>query len=401
MARAFPYNEAFGFLVHVPRKGLSKMNVRRVVAACAVVVLAAASVIVTAQGTPPGAPSNLNFQVNGSNVWLNWISSPGLVEDRTNPAAGFYRLEAASGPGAPAFFTWDSSQNVDPNKMPHMLAAVGPIGAPAGTYYVRVRGINGGVAGPVSNEIVVPVTGGCQAPGAPTDFTAITRGSTVYLAWNPGNGGLPTSYLVHASFESNGPVIAALGTSTPYLNVGGVPNGTYYVRVYASTACGTSAASNEIVVTAPNGAAAVRTPNAASGKLPWFYVRDLVIAAGQEAASLGLMNGAVSCPTRSGWPDSEIEARKVQRNPYIDHVVARLRQFDPRFGYNAKPTRSQYNAIVAGDEIAYHWGSDAPEGSPNVYLIDTFGGHCTFGRESVDFRPFSNEYGRWTAAGAF
>jgi hypothetical protein len=107
----------------------------------------------------------------------------------------------------------------------------------------------------------------------------------------------------------------------------------------------------------------------------------------------------VSCPSRPGYSDSDIEARKTQRNGYIDFVVARLRQFDQRFGYNAKPTRA--NAIVAGDEIAYHYGSDAPEGSPNVYLFDTLGGHCTFGQETVDFRPFSNEYGKWTAAGAF
>ena len=130
-------------------------------------------------------------------------------------------------------------------------------------------------------------------------------------------------------------------------------------------------------------------------------MRDLVLQVGAEARNQGRLDGAVSCPTRPGFPDSEIERRKMQRNAYIDYMVARLRQFDPRFGYNAKPTRPQYNAIVAGDEIAYHWGSDAPEGSPNVYLIDTLGGHCTFGRETVDFRPFFDEYGRWTAAGAF
>jgi len=114
---------------------------------------------------------------------------------------------------------------------------------------------------------------------------------------------------------------------------------------------------------------------------------------------MGLMTGSVSCPVRPGYPTDDIEARKTQRNQYIDWVVARLRQFDQRFGYNAKPTRSF--AQIAGDEIAYHWGSDAPEGSPNVYLFDTLGGHCTFGRETVDFRPFFDEYGRWTAAGAF
>ena len=359
--------------------------------AAAVATLALVGTGLMAQSGMPGAPSNLVYQVDGRTVFLNWISSPGAVD--------FYRLEAGGTPGT-TFFTWDSSTLVDPSKLPQLLSAFGTGGVGNGQYYVRVRGVNGAGVGAPSNEVVVPVTGACQPPAAPPDFTAITRGSTVYMAWNMGSGGLPTSYVVHASFSPGGPVIAALGTSVNYLNVGGVPTGTYYVRVYAANACGASPYSDEIVVNAPSNSP-VRTPNAASGRLPWFDVRNLVLAAGQEAASLGYMNGALSCPSRPGWPDSEIEARKVQRNAYIDYVVARLRQFDQRFGYNAKPTRSQYNAIVAGDEIAYHWGNDAPEGSPNVYLIDTLGGHCTFGRENPDFRPFFNEYGRWTAAGAF
>ena len=154
----------------------------------------------------------------------------------------------------------------------------------------------------------------------------------------------------------------------------------------------------------------MRTANAPTGRLPWFYVRQLVLQAGATADSR--INGFSSCPQRPGFPwitgaaqnaqEAEIiERQKTQRNPYIDFVVAYLRQFDLRFGYNAKPTRANVNAMIAGDEIAYHWGSDAPEGSPNVYIFDTLVGHCTFSRESVDFRPFFNEYGRWTAAGAF
>ncbi len=365
------------------------MSVRRVVVSCALTLAVAAGVVLTAQVGVPGAPANLVYQVDGRTVYLNWINSSGLLS--------YYRLEAAPAAGAPPFFIWDSHQLVDPLRLPQLLSLFATSGVANGTYYVRVKGVNGAGESVASNEIAVPVTGGCQAPGAPTDFTAITRGTTVFLAWNPGNGGLPTSYTVHASFQQNGPVIAALGTPTPYLNVAAVPTGTYFVRVYASTACGTSAASNEIVVTAPNGAAAVPTPDAPSGRLPWFYVRDLVLAAGSAAG--GRIDASLSCPVRPGFDPGDIEARKTQRNAYIDFVVARLREFDPRFGYNAKPTRT--NAIVAGDEIAYHWGSDAPEGSPNVYLFDTLQGHCTFGREEVTFRPFSNEYGRWTAAGAF
>ena len=61
-------------------------------------------------------------------------------------------------------------------------------------------------------------------------------------------------------------------------------------------------------------------------------------------------------------------------------------------------------SIIAGDEIAYHYGSDAPDGSPNVYLVDVLGGHCTgvsgdADRHNPDYRVFYDEFGRWTLAG--
>lgn len=390
-----------------------------------VALLAGAGVI--AQGGVPGAPGSLTYQVSGSSVWLNWISSPGMTPT-FDPNSSFYRLEAAAGPGQPAFFTWDSSSRGDTpesRKMFYMLTDFATGGVGNGNYYVRMRGVNNGVVGPPSNEILVPVTGGCQAPGAPTDFTAITRGDTVYMGWNDGNGGRPTQYVVHArygSINSGAPVIAALGTNRPaavgtepqtggYLNVSGVPTGVYYVVVYALTPCGVSPPSNEIVITAPNNGPSIRTPNAPTGRMPWFNIRDLVQQIGNEARNLGYLSGTPgvsndSCQARPGYafttdPNNPVlELQKTQRNRYIDYMVSQLRaRFDLRIGYNAKTTRA--NAIIAGDEIAFHWGSDAPEGSPSAYFIDTLGGHCTFGRESVDFRPFFVEYGRYTGAGAF
>jgi hypothetical protein len=377
----------------------------------AAVVSAGAGLI--AQGTAPGAPSNLTYQANGGLVLLNWISSPGMTPT-FEPTSSFYRLEAAYGAGQAPFFTWDSSTRGDTpesRKMFYLLTDFGAGGVAPNTYYVKIRGVNNGIVGPPSNEVAVRVTAGCQVPGAPTDFTGITRGTTVYMGWNDGNGGIPASYVVQARYSSGGPIIASLqtyklagnGTEPPqggYLNVAGVPPGTFYVQVVAANACGTSAPSNEIVVNAPNNGPAGRTPNAASGRLPWFQIRDVVLQVANEARNAGYMDGSRSCPVRPNFDPNDIEARKTQRNAYIDYIVTQLRaRFDQRIGYNRKPTRA--NAIVAGDEIAFHYGSDAPEGSPNAYFIDTLGGHCTFGRESVDYRPFFIEYGRWTGAGVF
>lgn len=389
---------------------MSKVRLSTIAAWALAVCLGSSAAI--AQGPAPGAPGNLTFQVSGNTVWLNWIASTGMTES-FNPSTAFYRVEAGDQPGT-TFFTWDSASQNDPGRMPHLLTAFAAGGIGSGTYYVRVRGVNQGVVGPPSNEVAIPVTGGCQVPSAPTDVTAIMRvGNWLFMGWNPGNGALPTSYVVHAAATPGGAPIAVLGSSTAYLNVNPVPNGTYYVRVYAMTPCGASPASQEITVVSPSNSAA-HTPNATTGRLPWLYIRDVVSMASHEAVSRGLLNGQVSCPQRPGFPwlnypipnptpqEADIvERQKTQRNPYIDFIVAFLRQLDTRFGYNAKPTRANVNSIIAGDEIAYHWGSDAAEGSPNVYLIDVLGGHCTFGRESPDFRPFFTEYGRWTAAGAF
>ena len=126
----------------------------------------------------------------------------------------------------------------------------------------------------------------------------------------------------------------------------------------------------------------------------------------QAATNQGLRNGAVSCPSRPGFPDTNIEARKVNLNAYINFMVDGLRTIDQRYGYNAKTPRtaaygSPLNAIVAGDEFAYHYGADASPGSPNVYLVDVLGGHCTFGSEATVYRTFYEEFGTWTGAGRF
>lgn len=253
-----------------------------------------------------------------------------------------------------------------------------------------------------------------MAPGAPTNFTQIVRGTLGFLAWNPGNGGQATTYTVRASFSPNDPnPPVQLPLNTLYFTLG-IPAGSYYVNVVATNACGVSAPSNEVIVTAPANTPA-RTPDPPAGeRLPMPYVRDLVFQFAGEAIGQGLLNPQVACPTRNAGPyqdaTHELEARKTQTNAYINYIVGRLRQIDTRFGYNAKPTRAWVPSIIAGDEIAYHYGSDAPEGSPNAYAIDVLGGHCTgvgvvpnnnVDRHTPDYRPFFNEFVRWTSAGRF
>jgi hypothetical protein len=357
---------------------------------------------VSARQAAPGAPANLTYLVNNANVQLQWTHSTGTFTH--------YQIEAGPGPGAPPFFVFPTSlfaNPSDPNsKLPQLLSAfsAGPIGG--GTYYVKIRGMNGAVGGAASNEVALPITGACQAPGVPTNFTVITRGTTGFLMWNPGSGGLPSTYIVQASFgpsDTNPPIQIPLGT--PYFTLG-IPGGTFYVKIAAANACGISAPSNEVVITSPSNTAD-RVPDPPAGqRLPQPFVRDIVFALAAQARNLGYLNPQIACPTRPGFAADFVEARKTQRNAYIDYIVSNLRTIDRRFGYNAKPTRAYIPAIIAGDEIAYHYGSDAPEGSPNIYIVDVLGGHCTgilgdADRHTPDYRVFYDEFGRWTAAGAF
>ncbi len=357
-----------------------------------------------ARQAAPTPPTGLKYVVSpGGGVSLQWTHSTGTV---TN-----YVLEAGVVPGAPFLRLPAGSDGLLYGKMPELVPAFTAIGVGSGNFFVRIRGANGAAESAPSNEVEVPIRTGCVAPGAPTNFTQIVRGTQGFLAWNPGNGGQATTYTVRAAFEPNFPNPPIQLPLTALAFTLGIPPGSYYVHIVASNACGTSAPSNELLVTAPANTPA-RTPDPPAGeRLPMPDVRGQVFQFANEAVGQSLLNPDIACPTRSGSFGDEtwaLEARKTQRNRYIDYIVSRLRQIDTRFGYNAKPTRAWVPSIIAGDEIAYHYGSGPSEGSPDAYAIDVLGGHCTGvggisgpNRHTPDYRPFFNEFVRWTGAGAF
>lgn len=367
----------------------------------AAVATVLAGIPLLARQSAPGAPTNLTYTVGpGGALTLQWTHATGTFTH--------YIIEAAAGPGAPAFLVLPTSVYANPtdvrSKLPEKLASFSATGIGAGTYYVRIRAANGALQSAATNEIALPVSAGCRAPAAPTNFTQIVRGNSGWLMWNPGSGGAPTGYIVRASFGPNDPAPPVqLPVTTPYFTLA-IPSGSYYVNVVAVNACGQSSASNELNVIAPFNTPDT-TPDPAPGqRLPQPYVKPTVDALAVQARNLGYLVPQTVCPPRAGTFVDPLEARKVQRNPYIDLIVDGLRQIDKRFGYNAKPTRAFVQAIIAGDEIAYHFGSDTRESSPNVYLVDTLGGHCTGvsgdpDRTTPDYRVFYDEFGLWTSAG--
>jgi hypothetical protein len=153
-----------------------------------------------------------------------------------------YIIEAGSAPGLSnlAYLSTNSTATT---------FSAGGVGA--GSYYVRVRAQNAGGTSNASNEILVVVgSTGCTAPPAPpSSLASSVSGSTVTLTWIAASGA-PSSYVVEAGSSSGAANLANsdLGTTATTYTATGVGAGTYYVRLRARNACGTSAASNEIVV---------------------------------------------------------------------------------------------------------------------------------------------------------
>jgi hypothetical protein len=97
---------------------------------------------------------------------------------------------------------------------------------------------------------------------------------------------------------------------------------------------------------------------------------------------------------------------KYVNSPWQDFIVDRLRQIDPRWGYNGKPTRTAADngglpVVAAGDELAYYYGNGTAQGSVEVYLVDILLGHCG-PSPALTWRVFTGEEpGFWTGAGRF
>ena len=120
-------------------------------------------------------------------------------------------------------------------RLPASTTSVAVPGVGAGTYYLRVAGINQGGPGPASNEatLVMPAGGGCSAPPART-ISPLVFGQYVRLSW----AGVPTAagYVLNyaAAFSGSSPVPANINSVT----VPNAPLGVYQATLTTVFGCG-------------------------------------------------------------------------------------------------------------------------------------------------------------------
>lgn len=178
----------------------------------------------------PAAPGAVSVLTAGQTAALWWTPVPG---------ASRYRIESGTVPGATDFAVLE----VDANSASGMV--------PLGAYWVRVRAGNAWGWSPASTDAQLVVDGTAGVPRAPVDLTAAVSGAVVTLAWAPPRtGALPTAYLVEAGWQPDA-LQAVATTASTTVTAAAVPRGTYYVRVRAVTAAGTSTATDTMVVVVP------------------------------------------------------------------------------------------------------------------------------------------------------
>ncbi len=197
-------------------------------------------------GLVPAVPTGLATAASGSTVTITWQT----------PAVGCaptsYIIQAGSAPELSNLANFSTGNTA---------TSFSASGVGAGSYYIRVLGVNAaGAGGPSPDVLLVVGGGGCSAaPGASPGLSVSVSTSTVTFAWLAASGS-PGSYILQAGSSSGSSNLGVINTGNALsYTATGVPNGTYYARVVATNACGNSPASNEVTATVGGPAGAILT----------------------------------------------------------------------------------------------------------------------------------------------
>jgi len=194
-------------------------------------------------GSAPSAPTGLTATAGNTQVALSWSASSGAT------SYNVYRGTTAGGESGTAIATGISS------------TAYTNTGLTNGTtYFYKVAAVNSiGTSGMSNEASATPATG---VPAAPTGLTATAGNSQVGLSWSASSGA--TSYNVYRGTTSGGESGTAIATgiaTTSYTNTGLTNGTTYFYKVAAVNASGTSGMSNEASATPTSGGGGVTVPN--------------------------------------------------------------------------------------------------------------------------------------------
>jgi fibronectin type 3 domain-containing protein len=188
-------------------------------------------------GSAPGAPTGLTATAGNAQVTLNWTASAGAT------SYNICRGTTANGQSATPIATGITGTSYTNTGLTNGT-----------TYYYKVAAVNASGTSAYSNEASATPSAGGSAPAAPTGLTATAGNAQVGLGWTASSGA--TSYNIYRGTTANGqsatPIATGI-TGTSYTNTGLTNGTTYYYKVAAVNASGTSAYSNEASATPASG----------------------------------------------------------------------------------------------------------------------------------------------------
>ena len=186
----------------------------------------------------PGQPGDFAVLVSGNDLAMTWSGAA------TGGLPTGYTLIARQAAGGPPIATLTLG-----------IEQFLQITAPSGSFVLTIQASNGLGAGPESAPVSVTLPGALVLPGAPVALSAtVVANNTASFRWRrSADGGNPTSYVLVAGqtpgFTS--PIATLPLPNQTTLAVPNVPAGTYYVRVIARNAAGSSGPSNEVLLSVP------------------------------------------------------------------------------------------------------------------------------------------------------
>ena len=183
--------------------------------------------VIAASVAPPASPTNLTATAGSTQISLSWTASSGAASYniyRSTTSGNETLLQ--SGVTTTSFINTGLTNGI--------------------TYFYKVAAVNSAGASGLSNEaFATPQVG---APAAPTNLTATAGNSQVTLSWTASNGA--ASYNIYRSTTSGNETLLQSGVTTTSFTNTGLTNGTtYFYKVAAVNAGGTSALSNEASAT--------------------------------------------------------------------------------------------------------------------------------------------------------
>ncbi|MBA3269284.1 MAG: hypothetical protein H0T71_02145 [Acidobacteria bacterium] len=191
---------------------------------------------------------------------------------------------------------------------------------PNGIYYVHVRTVGGEDQSAASNQVMVSVgparEAACSsAPDAPGGISGAAAGAVVSLNWAPPPAGCGANgYVVLAGSRSGLGNLAQVSVGPATTLTANAPNGTYFIRVIAFNAYGSSPPSNELVITVGGAcqlpsqpSSPMVTQSGSDGLITWEFPANgggathFLVHAGSTPGAVDRLNASTGSVTSFVW----------------------------------------------------------------------------------------------------